>query len=236
MFRRQRTLLFVDNERDTGRLEAFSDGVIAIAITLLVLEIHIPEAGAHSGHLLDELLRLWPSYLGYVTSFAVIGIIWLNHHRMYSYIRHTDHISLTLNILALMCVSFIPFPTAVLASYIQQPDDNHVAAVLYSGTLLITTLLFNILWWYAAHDRRLMDKDLDANVIRAISRAYMLGIPLYLLSFVLAFIWVPGCIVIYLFTSAIYFFSAGSIPINNSSRRNVGFTKDASPNQPVKEG
>jgi uncharacterized membrane protein len=230
MFRRQRSLSFIDNERDTGRVEAFSDGVIAIAITLLVLDIHVPEATTHSGHLLEELLKLWPSYLSYITSFAVIGIIWLNHHRMYSYIRHTDHISLALNTLALMFVSFIPFPTAVLASYIQQLDDNHAAAVLYSGTLLVTTLLFNILWWYAAHGRRLMDKDLDANVIRAISRAYVLGIPLYLLSFVLAFIWVPGCLLIYLLTSVVYFFSAGSIPVNGSSRRTVGFTKDDSPN------
>ena len=101
----------IEDERGTSRLEAFSDGVMAVAITLLVLDLHVPDVKAG---LFEALLRQWPIYLGYVTSFLVIGILWLHHHHIFKYIKRTDHVVLFLNLLMLMCVALIPFVTALL--------------------------------------------------------------------------------------------------------------------------
>jgi len=101
----------IEDERGTSRLEAFSDGVMAVAITLLVLDLRVPDVKAG---LFEALLRQWPIYLGYVTSFLVIGILWLHHHHIFKYIKRTDHVVLFLNLLMLMCVALIPFVTALL--------------------------------------------------------------------------------------------------------------------------
>ena len=102
---------------DMGRIEAFSDGVFAIAITLLVIEIGVPHIQGEGTTLSHALLEQWPSYLGYAISFLQIGVIWANHHNRFRFIARSDHILLFLNILFLMCVAFIPFPTALLAEY-----------------------------------------------------------------------------------------------------------------------
>jgi len=103
-----------NDDRDTGRIEAFSDGVIAVAITLLILDVHVPTV--QTG-LLQALLSQWPAYLGYVTSFLVIGIFWANHHTMFRYIHQVDYALLLINSFFLMCIAFIPFATAVLTKY-----------------------------------------------------------------------------------------------------------------------
>jgi uncharacterized membrane protein len=115
-----------DGSPGTGRVEAFSDGVFAIAITLLVLEIRVPEDTAH---LLRELGNLWSSYLAYVISFLLIGLIWANHHVMFEHIRRTDRMLLFLNTLLLMNVAFLPFVTAVLAAALRAGDGQRVAVV-----------------------------------------------------------------------------------------------------------
>ena len=111
-------------EGDTGRIEAFSDAVFAIAITLLIIEIGVPHVG-EEGTLFESLVHLWPSYLGYATSFLVIGTVWANHHNRFRLIPRSDHILLFLNILFLMCVAFIPFPTALLAEYIREEAPEY---------------------------------------------------------------------------------------------------------------
>ena len=103
-----------NDDRDTGRIEAFSDGVIAVAITLLILDIHVPDV--QTG-LLQALLNQWPTYLGYVTSFLVITIFWANHHNMFRHIYQVDYALLLINAFFLMCIAFIPFATAVLTKY-----------------------------------------------------------------------------------------------------------------------
>src|ERR1700745_1030258 len=100
-----------NDDRDTGRIEAFSDGVIAVAITLLILDIHVPNV---NNDLLQALLKQWPSYLGYVTSFLVITIFWANHHNMFRHIQQVDYTLLLINAFFLMCIAFIPFATALL--------------------------------------------------------------------------------------------------------------------------
>ena len=173
---------------DTTRLETFSDGVFAIAITLLVLEIRVPHA-EESESLLVALLGLWPSYVGYAVSFLQIGVIWANHHNRFRLLERSDHVLLFLNILFLMCVAFIPFPTALLAEYIQGSEgERQIAIAVYSGTLAVTGIFFTLLWLYAAKDYRLVNRNLDPRLLRAMTRRYLIGAALYIVAFAIAFV------------------------------------------------
>ena len=127
----------------TGRLEAFSDGVIAVAITLLVLNIHVPAPPLGAGKTLaHELARNWPVYAAYVTSFLTIGIIWINHHVMIRRLREPDHMILFLNLLLLMSIAVLPFATDLMAAYLRQSSGQHLAAAIYSGSFLLMALFF----------------------------------------------------------------------------------------------
>jgi uncharacterized membrane protein len=125
----------------TNRLEAFSDGVIAVAITLLVLDISVPEPGTTTrlGH---ALARQWPIYAAYVTSFLTIGIIWINHHVMISRLRQADHVILTLNLLLLLSIAVLPFATDLIASYLKHSHGQHLAAAIYGGSFLVMSIFF----------------------------------------------------------------------------------------------
>ena len=175
-------------ESDTGRIEAFSDGVFAIAITLLIIEIRPPHVeGGRS--LVAELVDLWPSYLGYAISFLVIGTVWANHHNRFRLISRSDHQFLFLNVLFLMCVAFIPFPTALLAEYLSTTEGYRTTAVaVYAGTLAVTAVFFTLLWLYAAGGYRLVDRRTDSSVLRAMTRRFVLGMLLYIVAFALAFV------------------------------------------------
>jgi uncharacterized membrane protein len=129
------------------RLEAFSDGVFAIAITLLVLEIAVPAAS--EGDLLTAVIALWPSYLGYLISFATIGALWLGHTAITHYLHAVDAGLLRLNLLLLLVVAFIPFPTGLLAENIEEPANERVAASIYGGTLLAASIVLSAVWRYA---------------------------------------------------------------------------------------
>jgi uncharacterized membrane protein len=162
---------------DTGRIEAFSDAVFAIAITLLIIEIGVPHAeGAES--LSDKLLHLWPSYFGYTISFLVIGTVWANHHNRFRLIARSDHVLLFLNIVFLMCVAFIPFPTALLAEYIRDEAYRTTAVAVYTGTLAVTAVFFTVLWLYAAVNYRLVNRAVDPLLLRAMTRRYVFGMVL----------------------------------------------------------
>lgn len=175
---------------ETARVEAFSDGIFAIAITLLVLEIRVPppDLTGHGSTLLPALLRLWPSYLGYLISFFTIGIMWVNHHSMFVLIRRTDRYFLLISVFFLMCIAFLPFPTAVLAEYLAEPKGRRVAVALYSATFVLIAVAYNTLWWYAVRGGRLLHEKADQEAVRNISRRYMMGPIAYAISFALAFI------------------------------------------------
>ena len=127
----------------TGRLEAFSDGVIAVAITLLVLNIQVPTPPLPPGKTLaHELGANWPVYAAYVTSFLTIGIIWINHHVMIRRLREPDHMILFLNLLLLMSIAVLPFATDLMAAYLRQSSGQHLAAAIYSGAFLMMALFF----------------------------------------------------------------------------------------------
>ncbi len=178
-----------EDTKETGRLEAFSDGVFAVAITLLVLNIQPPPPDAlprGSGELLIFLRDKWPIYLAFVTSFATIGIMWVNHHRLFTHIKRSDNNLLLLNLLLLLIIVFIPFPTALMAEYINQPD-NRVAAVLYSGTFFLMALFFNLVWLYASRKNRLLSPNANIQEVRAITGQYRFGPLCYVVTFTLAF-------------------------------------------------
>jgi len=175
---------------NTTRVEAFSDGVFAIAITLLVLEIHVPapDATQHGRTLLTALRQLWPSYLGYVLSFVTIGIMWANHHTIFRYVRRADRYFVLINVLFLMWISFLPFPTALLAAYLPEPEGRTFAVAGYSATLVMIALAYNAVWWYAVGRERLLDPNADRGAVRTISRRYLAGPVSYGVSFGLAFV------------------------------------------------
>jgi uncharacterized membrane protein len=169
-------------ETGTARFEAFSDGVFAIAATLLILELSAAP-GADLGH---ELLHLWPSYLAYVTSFLTIGIIWMNHHHTVSLLARTDRTFQFLNILLLLTIAFLPFPTKLVAQNLGN-DGEKAAALVYGATFVLMASLHLIWWRYARTDRRLVAESVPDSALRAVDRAYLPGVPMYGLVFVVAF-------------------------------------------------
>ena len=166
----------------TGRLEAFSDGVFAIAATLLVLEFSV-STGHELGH---ELLHLWPAYLSYVTSFVTIGIIWINHHHTVSLMGRTNRTMLFINNLLLLTIAFLPFPTKLVGDYLHHGGEE-AAVLAYAGTLVIMATLHQVWWQYARRNRRLIGEDVPESALRAVDRAYAPGVVLYGAVFVLAF-------------------------------------------------
>jgi len=187
------------NGDDTGRIEAFSDGVFAIAITLLVIEIGVPHMNDAplGATLFGELADQWPSYLAYVISFLQIGVIWANHHNRFRFIVRSDHGLLFLNILFLMCVAFIPFPTALLAEYLgETATESATAGIVYAGSLMVTAFFFTLLWLYVAGSRRLLDQSLDLTIIRAMTRRYVLGMLFYVLAFAISFVSLAASLVL----------------------------------------
>jgi len=174
---------------ETGRLEAFCDGVFAIAITLLVLEIRVPEpeAAHHAGSLVRALGALWPSFLGYAIGFLTIGIMWANHHAIFQYVRRSDRYFLMINVVFLMLIAFLPFPTALLAAYLAEAGERRTAVLVYGATVWLIALAFNAVWWYAVR-RGLLDPAADRVAVRTISARYKLGPLAYAGVLLLAFV------------------------------------------------
>jgi uncharacterized membrane protein len=158
--------------RDTARLVAFSDGVFAITITLLVLEIRPPTGDAN---LLHGLLALWPSYLAYAVTFLFIGQVWANHHVMFDHIRAADRFVLLLNTLLLMAVAFLPFATSVLAEALRSGHGERTAVVFYGIAFDVTALTFNGVWQYARR-HQLVRETLDRAGAKAIGRRFQLAL------------------------------------------------------------
>ena len=153
---------------ETARLETFSDGVFAIAATLLILEVH--RAGGSPAH---GLVHAWPSYAAYAISFLTIGIIWVNHHTVFQQVARADRTFLFINIVFLMIVAFSPFPTRVLAETLR--GGSHAGAFAYGLTFTLMAISFGALWFYAALGRRLIAEDADARIVSGISRSFLPG-------------------------------------------------------------
>jgi TMEM175 potassium channel family protein len=168
----------------TSRVEAFSDGVFAIAITLLILAVGIDRAP--HGDLGTFLVDLWPAYLAYAVSFLTIGIMWVNHHLLFHNFASVDRPLLLLNILLLMLIAFVPFPTRIAAEFARSEVDRRDAALLYGITMTATAIVFFALWMYGSH--RLLRADADPVVVSGITRSYLPGAPLYASATLIAFV------------------------------------------------
>ena len=197
----------------TGRLEAFSDGVFAIAVTLLVLDIAVSADASH--HLLRSIIRLWPAYLAYVVSFSTIGAAWLAHNAITEYLDRTDAAFVRLNLLLLLFVSFLPFPTRLFADYIGQDSSERVAATFYGISLLLASTMLLVLWRYAvwAH---LVRPDAGDEEIQLLTQRLTPGLGGYLVLIVSG-LFVPIVAVIGYLGIALYYI----IPFR---RLSAGFT------------
>ena len=177
---------------ETARIEAFSDGVFAIAITLLILEIQVPPQTPHGG-LRSALAALWPSYLAFLASFMTIGIMWLNHNRLFTLINKKDDGLIAFNLLLLLGITWLPFPTALLAEHLEGPHaDQQTAALVYAGSFLVIAIMFNAMWRYACRAGIVYE---HLNVI-LITRQYALGPLLYALLVIVAFFSAEWCLVL----------------------------------------
>lgn len=170
-----------ETTREAARLEAFSDGVFAIAITLLALNIKIPPAeDTPPGTLASTLLDQWPIYLAFLTSFFTILVVWVNHHNLFTHIRRTDHTFLLINGFLLFWVTFVPLPTALVAEYRQHPDQP-LAAVLYSLTFLFVALSFSWIRFYSSHKQLFVSVEAPLRA-RQVWLSYFSGPLLYSLA------------------------------------------------------
>ncbi|MDQ3859510.1 MAG: TMEM175 family protein [Actinomycetota bacterium] len=186
---------------ETGRLETFADGVFAIAITLLVLEIPHPEVDENLGR---ELVGQWHAYLAYVLSFAIIGIVWVNHHVILLQFARTDRAFLFIKVFFLMCAAFIPFPTALIS------DDlgSETAMIAYGATLTVTAAFFNVLWHYGR--LRLLRPDADRRAVAGITRSYIPGVFVYGAATLLALVSPEASFIVFAALAVVYVVS-GSV-------------------------
>jgi uncharacterized membrane protein len=174
-------------EKETTRVEAFSDGVFAIAITLLVLELHVPKhTETSAGGLGTVLLREWPAYSAFLLSFLSILIMWFNHHKLFNYIRKVDSPLLYLNGFLLMIICAVPWPTALAAEHWGH-ENERMAGQVYCGLMFVLALAYNALWRYATHKGRLLHHEIDLNEVEKITRSFALGPTGYLMAFILTF-------------------------------------------------
>jgi uncharacterized membrane protein len=163
---------------ETNRLEAFSDGVFAIAITLLVLELHSPEL-EEGQRLWPALLKEWPQFAAYLTSFAILGIMWVNHHSLFRQIQRTDRGLMFLNLLLLLWATLLPFPTSMFAEHLEDHSINaNVAAAVYSANLTLAAIAFSLIWWYVLR-HHLVDHDMTKAQIRGSLIRYSAGTVIY---------------------------------------------------------
>jgi uncharacterized membrane protein len=172
---------------DTSRLETFADGVMAIAITLLIIEVAVPHVES-DGSLARALGRQWPSYAAYVVSFLTIGIIWVNHHHMFTLIERSTHTFLVWNVVFLMTIAALPWSTALVAEYLLEEAHRTVATMVYGGTMVSIAVMFNVVWRYAAGGHRLLRDGVDPVELEKINRSYLAGPVVYAVATLLALV------------------------------------------------
>jgi TMEM175 potassium channel family protein len=171
-----------------NRVEAFSDGVFAIVITLLVIELRPPDVGKNES-LADALWNLWPNYLAYFVSFAVIGVMWLNHHRIFELVQVVDGVLLALNLNLLLWMALIPFPTAVVADYLRAGGTNaRTAVAFYSLVVLLAAIAYTMLYTWIVRDERIMGVRIPPDVLKAARIRFGIGVLFYVLALGLSFL------------------------------------------------
>jgi len=170
-----------------GRLEAFSDGVFAIAVTLLILDVHEATGG---GSLAHRLGAAWPTYLAYVVSFVMIGIMWLNHHQLIRYADSGPHSLQVANLFLLLLVTFVPFPTRVVGDAFTNGghDSQQTAALFYGLTFTAIGIGFGVLWLTISFRRRLLRPEISDFEVKMQTRRILIGAPAFAIAALVALI------------------------------------------------
>ncbi|WP_312285413.1 TMEM175 family protein [Chryseobacterium gleum] len=179
-------------EKETLRIEGFSDGVFAIAVTLLVLDLHFPEENSiqNGNDLLVFLKNQWPAFLAFILSFFSIFIMWVNHHKIFKQIYSRNSAIMFANGLILFLVSAVSYPTALLARYFDG-EASSVVVALYTGIFVLINLAYNLLWFLATWNKKLLRPGITDAAIKKIHNNYLYGLPIYVVALILSF-WIPA--------------------------------------------
>jgi uncharacterized membrane protein len=185
-----------------NRIEALTDGVFAVAMTLLVLDIKVPELPQPmaTDELLRQLLALWPKFLSYVISFVILGVYWVGHHVQLSFIRRADRPLLWINILFLLWVALVPFSTALLSAYSQ----SQAAVIIYGANLIAIGLSLALHWWYVTTERRHVDPDIHPGLVRGAMYRTLMGPVVYLIAIAVSFFTTQLSLVLYALVPILY--------------------------------
>ncbi|HEU5368039.1 MAG TPA: TMEM175 family protein [Ktedonobacterales bacterium] len=218
--------------KETGRLEAFSDGIFAVAITLLVLEIKIPPPETSGLGL--WVLAQWPSFLAYFISFMTILIMWINHHSIFRLVHRTNHTFMVLNGVLLLLITFVNYPTAVLAEHLQAPahSDQSFVGAFYSATFVVISLAFQALWRYATYNRRLLGKKADPALVATIHKQYRFGPLFYIVAFALAFVNVWASVAVNGGLAVYFAFTGQMTRASSNKQKQVPHEQTPEDNQP----
>ncbi|WUH90064.1 TMEM175 family protein [Streptomyces sp. NBC_00433] len=195
---------------ESGRVEAFSDGVFAIAITLLVLEIKVPEDAGD--RLWSALGAMWPSYAAYAVTFLIIGVMWVNHHTVFQCIARVDRTLLFLNLVLLMGVAALPWPASVVAAYLREGNAAHVALAVYGLFMVFHALVFQAMWWHLTRTGHLFDDRVDVEAARATRTRFALGSIAYPATVGLAFVSAPLTLAVHGLLAVYYAFNQVPVP------------------------
>ena len=196
---------------ESGRVEAFSDGVFAIAITLLILDIKVPLG--QGSDLWQALGREWPSYDAYVVSFMVIGIMWANHHQVFGFVSQVDRALLFFNLLLLMVVVALPWAADVVANYLDKPAEASNAMAVYSGFMVAHSITFSLLWWWLTRTGHCFDARVDTVAARAMRLRFAVGLVVYPVLLGLSFVSAPLVLALHGVLALYYAFNQLPVPV-----------------------
>jgi uncharacterized membrane protein len=203
-------------QKETSRVEAFSDGVFAVAVTLLILTIQVPPLDSTTP-IPEYVVRQWPFFLAYAVSFLSILVMWANHHGIFNLVIRTDRVLILLNGVLLMLITFFDYPTAIVGAALRDGAYQQFAALFYTGTLLVLTFVYNLFWRYIAAHPRLVDQHVSPATIQRITREYRFGPVFYLIAFGLAYINALAGILATLLLAIYFGLTARIAPIHSSA-------------------
>ncbi|MGO8946406.1 MAG: TMEM175 family protein [Ktedonobacterales bacterium] len=203
--------------KETGRIESFSDGVFAVAVTLLILTIQVPPAHNTAIDLPVYVGNQWPFFLAYLVSFLSILVMWANHHGIFNLVVRTDRVMTLLNGVLLMLITFLNYPTAVVAAALRQRAYERFAALFYTGTLVVLTIVYQLFWRYIATHPQLLDRHVDPRIVQKVTREYRFGPLFYLVAFGLAYLNALAGILATLLLAIYFGLTARIAPVHSSA-------------------
>lgn len=197
----------------TQRLEAFSDGVFSISITLLVISLVVPHLRDPMHDSLSKALAdQWPQYFSFFISFLNVGIVWANHHEMFRFIKRSNHIFLLINLFLLMFITLMPYSTSLLGQYLRENANQVTATAVYSGTLFGMAIMFNAVWLYAVKNE-LINAECNPEAVAFLTRSHLMGPLLFGIAFLFTFIWYPGALMLDTLASLLFLLPSTKRPI-----------------------